>query len=102
MLKINTTHMKTERIAIENLKCHGCANTIHKEMKKIEGVSAVEVIVEDSVVNIEYSGENNMRDIFVDKLRHLGYPEEGTGKFKQVVKSYVSCAIGRVSKTEKD
>lgn len=94
--------MKTENIKVDNLKCHGCANTIRKELAWIGEVIAVEVNVEESIVKVDYTGKNKMRDVFVEKLRKLGYPEEGTGKFNQKVKSYVSCAIGRVSKQDKN
>ncbi|NQT76870.1 MAG: heavy-metal-associated domain-containing protein [Bacteroidetes bacterium] len=90
--------MKTETIIIENLKCHGCANTIRKGLSRIEEVSNVDIDVEGSSVKIEYEGVNHMRKIFVEKLRKLGYPEEGTGKLNQQIKSYISCAIGRVNK----
>lgn len=90
--------MKTETIVVENLKCQGCANTIRKEMARIAEVVNVDVNVDISNVKIDYAGENNMRDTFVDKLRKLGYPEDGTGKLNQRVKSYVSCVIGRINK----
>jgi copper chaperone len=90
--------MKTEIIAVDNLKCHGCANTIRREMAWIGEVVAVDVDVENSSIKIDYTGKNKMRDAFVEKLRKLGYPEEGTGKLNQRVKSYVSCAIGRINK----
>ena len=61
-------------------------------------VISVDVNVDGSFVKIDYTGKNNMRDVFVDKLRRLGYPEEGTGKLNQRIKSYVSCAIGRINK----
>lgn len=90
--------MKTEIVIIENLKCHGCANTIRKGLSKIKGVSSVEIDVEASEVQIGYEGADNAREVFVQKLRKLGYPEEGTGKLNQQIKSYISCAIGRVNK----
>jgi len=90
--------MKTETIVVDNLKCHGCANTIRRELAWIGEVINVEVDVDDSIIKVEYAGKNNMREVFVEKLRKLGYPEEGTGKINQKVKSYVSCAIGRIQK----
>ena len=90
--------MKTETIIIENLKCHGCANTIRKRLMRIEEVSNVDIDIEESSVKIEYEGKNNMREAFVEKLRKLGYPQDGTGKLNQQIKSYISCAIGRVNK----
>lgn len=90
--------MKTETVVVDNLKCHGCANTIRRELSWVGEVISVEVDVDKSSVKIDYVGKNNMREIFTDKLRKLGYPEEGTGKLNQRVKSYVSCAIGRIQK----
>ena len=90
--------MKTETIKVENLKCQGCANTIRRELTWIGEVISVDVNVDLSTIKVDYTGKNNMRDVFTDKLRKLGYPEEGTGKFNQRMKSYVSCAIGRIQK----
>lgn len=90
--------MKTETIKVENLKCLGCANTIRRELAWVGEVIGVDVNVDDSTVKVDYAGKNNMRDVFIDKLRKLGYPEEGTGKFNQRMKSYVSCAIGKIQK----
>lgn len=88
--------MKTETIIIENLKCHGCANTIMSEIKKIGGVDNVEINLEKSMVTIEYDKEGNLREIFTAKLKKLGYPELGKGNLIASAKSYVSCAIGRM------
>ncbi len=90
--------MKTETIVIDNLKCHGCANTIRRELAWIGEVIKVDADVDNSIIKVDYTGKNNMRVVFVNKLRKLGYPEEGTGKLNQKVKSYVSCAIGRIQK----
>ncbi len=88
--------MKTESIIVENLKCHGCANTIRRELAWIGEVISVDVDVDKSLVKIDYAGKNKMREVFTDKLRKLGYPEVGTGNMNRKMKSYVSCAIGRI------
>ena len=88
--------MKTEIIIVDNLKCHGCAKTISRELTWIGEVVNVDVNIEESSIKIEYVGKNKMREVFVEKLKKLGYPEEGTGNFNQKMKSYVSCAIGRI------
>jgi len=88
--------MKTEIIKVDNLKCHGCAKTISRELTWIGEVINVNVDVEESTITVDYAGKNKMREVFVEKLRKLGYPEEGTGNINQKVKSYVSCAIGRI------
>lgn len=89
--------MKSETIKVDNLKCQGCAKTIRRELTWIGEVISVDVDVEQSVVTVDYAGKNRMRKVFVEKLRKLGYPEEGTGNINQKVKSYVSCAIGRIN-----
>lgn len=90
--------MKTISIEIENLKCHGCANTIKRELKRITGVSNVAVSQEDKTVIIDFDGEDGLQDTFKKRLAKLGYPERGNKNLGNQVKSYVSCAIGRMSK----
>jgi len=90
--------MKTETIKVDNISCHGCSNTIRRELAWIGEVINVEVNIEESTVKVDYAGKNKMREVFIEKLRKLGYPEEGTGRLNQRVKSYVSCAIGRIQK----
>jgi len=91
--------MKTE-IAIENLKCHGCANTIKKSIAKMNGVLKVEVKIDLELVEIEYDEKLLTREDFVQTLSKLGYPEKGNNSLIKNMKSYVSCAIGRISKEE--
>lgn len=88
--------MKTETIKIENLKCQSCAKTISRELTWIGEVIDVNVSVDESTVRIDYVGKNRLRELFVDKLRKLGYPEKGTGTVNQRMRSYVSCAIGKI------
>jgi copper chaperone CopZ len=88
--------MKTEIIKVDNLKCQGCARTISRELAWIGEVINVDVDIDQSTVKVDYTGKNRMREIFIEKLRKLGYPEEGTGKLNQRMRSYVSCAIGRM------
>jgi copper chaperone CopZ len=92
--------MKTARIEIENLKCHGCANTIKKEIRRIPEVTNVSVSQEDKMVIIDYDSEDDMNELFTKGLARLGYPEKGNKNLGNQVKSYVSCAIGRMSKEE--
>ncbi|HOU97438.1 MAG TPA: heavy-metal-associated domain-containing protein [Bacteroidales bacterium] len=87
-------------IEIENLKCKGCANTIKKSISKMNGVKNVEVVFEPESVAIEYDEKEVNRDDFVQLLSKLGYPEKGNNTLIKNVKSYVSCAIGRVTKKE--
>ena len=88
--------MTTEKIIIANLKCSGCATTIKKELEKIEGVHNVLVYPEKDSVDLSY--ENLERDVIIQKLHSLGYPEatEKNGLLLQL-KSYTSCMIGKIS-----
>ena len=97
MIKIlNYQIMKTTEILVENIKCHGCANTIKREISKIENVSDVKVDVEKGAVAFSHPEETSPEEAIAQRLRKLGYPLQGTGGTGSKVKSYVSCAIGRM------
>ena len=89
--------MNTEKIIIENIKCHGCANTIRKEIAKLDGVKEVEVDVENAFVTVDFDETVQNKENVVKRLTTLGYPEQGENSLKLKVVSYVSCAVGRVS-----
>ncbi len=92
-------------IYVDNLKCGGCANTITKNVKEFKNVETVSVDTETSKITIQ-SGEIIDLEGIKNKLHQLGYPErnttEGLDKFASNVKSYVSCAIGKLSSDDKD
>jgi len=90
--------MTTEKIIIENLKCHGCANTITKGITGMEGVNHVSISHEDSSVTVDFDETGLTREEIVKKLARMGYPEQGNNSLKAEMMSYVSCAIGRVTK----
>jgi len=89
-------HMQIE---IENLKCGGCARSILKGLAELPGVTNSEVDMDQQLV--KYEGTEATRLQVADKLRAMGYPERGTlhGLSAGVAnaKSFVSCAIGRIS-----
>ncbi|WP_258101169.1 heavy-metal-associated domain-containing protein [Marinoscillum pacificum] len=84
------------KIIVDNLKCGGCANTIKNNLQKVEGVNAVAVEVETSEVTLLHEFAVSKQTL-LDKLSSLGYPQQGTSTGMQKVKSYVSCAVGRMS-----
>lgn len=88
--------MEKEVIQIENLKCGGCANSIRKNLEKLAAVTDVSVDLEKSEVQVT-SDSDVKRETIVAALAKLGYPEMGQGTAMQKVKSYVSCAVGRIS-----
>ena len=82
---------------IQNLKCGGCANTITKNLTSIEGIENITVHVEESAVSFTYSNESQLTTT-KERLKTLGYPEDGDAKsIGSKAKSYVSCAIGKIS-----
>lgn len=87
-------------ITVDNLKCGGCASTITKKLKEIAEINSVNVLTENGQINITHSNNLNIQYV-KDVLHHLGYPETGTteglDKLTSNVKSYVSCAIGRLN-----
>ena len=88
--------MKTLNFQIDNLKCGGCESTIKERIQKFEGIEKVTIDNESSEVEIQHSGEL-LKDEVLKALARLGYPEKGTTNAFQTAKSYVSCAVGKVS-----
>lgn len=87
------------QVKVENIKCGGCASTIRSKLEAIEGVSGVDVQVEEGIVSIEAAEDT--REAVTARLHSLGYPESGTAEgiaaATAMAKSFVSCAVGRLS-----
>jgi len=85
-------------IAVENIKCHGCANSIRSKLTEQELAQSVDVDVERGEVHVE--GKPEWRDRVAMALARMGYPEvgsvEGMKAAAAKAKSFVSCAIGRI------
>ena len=60
-----------------------------------------DVVVDHEHKLVSFSGDQSVRDAVVNKLRSMGYPEKdslsGIDAGLATAKSFVSCAIGRVS-----
>jgi copper chaperone len=86
-------------IMVENIKCQGCVNTIKNALLKTPSIHQVTVDVEQGQVRI--AGENLDKENLANLLLSLGYPEKGSvagiEALKAKGKSFVSCAIGRMS-----
>jgi copper chaperone len=86
-------------IQIENLKCGGCANTIVKGLSAIDGVT--DVAVHNDTNQVSMNAGEAIRPAVLEKLRSMGYPEAGSisglASGIATAKSFVSCAIGRVT-----
>lgn len=86
-----------ESVIVQNLKCGGCATTITNKVSEIEGVSNVHVDVDTAALTFEINKEKDMK-LVIDRLSEIGYPIEGDeNSLMQKAKSFVSCAIGRMS-----
>lgn len=86
-----------QQFEVENIKCGGCMNSIKTALLKLEGVT--DVIIDKEIDTITVTGTTNREDV-VNKLNDLGYPEKGNNTLIRKAKSYVNCAIGRMSETE--
>ncbi|WP_299362800.1 heavy metal-associated domain-containing protein [Winogradskyella sp.] len=85
-------------LQIQNLKCSGCANTIIIQLSKLNGVSDVTVNNDTDEVSFNYTSENELKTV-EKKLSDLGYPMLGEANpLPKKAKSFVSCAIGRMTK----
>ena len=83
-----------QQFEVENIKCGGCVNSIKTALLKLEGVKTVEV--DKDIDTIVLTGTIE-RDLVIKKLNDLGYPEKGQNTMVKKAKSYVSCAVGRMS-----
>lgn len=87
-----------KKIEIVNLKCEGCANSIKKGLQAIDGVSDIEVNLEESIVKVSTNNEETLTKV-KEKLSSMGYPEVGSANtIIHKAKSFVSCATGKMSK----
>ena len=91
-------------IAVENIKCGGCASSIRSKLVDEELAQAVEVDIERGEVHVE--GNPEWRERAIEMLARIGYPEvgsvEGMKAAAAKAKSVVSCAIGRIDNAISD
>jgi copper chaperone len=87
------------QIHVENIKCGGCEKSIIKGLTSIEGLSHIVIDQEQQMVSV--LADESLREAVVSKLKSMGYPEHGSVSGLEAglanAKSFVSCAIGRVS-----
>lgn len=88
----------TYTIAVENIKCGGCASTIRSKLVEQELAQAVDVDIELGAVRVQ--GNPEWRAQVTAALAKMGYPEVGSVEGMKAAaaraKSFVSCAIGRI------
>jgi copper chaperone len=85
-------------IAVENIKCGGCANSIRNKLLDVGLAQTIQVDIERGEVHIE--GNPEWREHAAKVLAGIGYPESGSVEGMQAAaaraKSVVSCAVGRI------
>ena len=91
--KINI--MEKLELFVENIKCGGCMTSIKKGILDLSGVTNVDIALEEEKITIE--GIHLNKAAIAKKLDGMGYPEKGNNTLFKEAKSYVSCAIGKVS-----
>jgi copper chaperone CopZ len=83
------------KIEVENIKCGGCMNSIKTALLKIENVTEVAIDKETDTITIDADTD---RALLVNTLSSLGYPEKGHNTLLHKGKSFVSCAVGNLTK----
>jgi copper chaperone len=83
------------KIEVENIKCGGCMNSIKTALLKIEDVTEVAIDKEADTITVTSDTD---RSVFVNTLSNLGYPEKGHNTLLHKGKSFVSCAVGNLTK----
>ncbi|MEN9385963.1 MAG: hypothetical protein RLZZ185_704, partial [Bacteroidota bacterium] len=68
---------------------------IKKALLEFKGVKSVEITLEEEKIQIQ--GKQLNREAYIKKMDSMGYPEKGNNTLFKEAKSYVSCAIGKVS-----
>ena len=87
------------QIHVENIKCGGCEKSIIKGLTSIEGLS--NIVIDRDLQLVKVTADESLREVIAAKLKLMGYPEYGSVSGLDAglanAKSFVSCAIGRVS-----
>ena len=93
------TELSTIYLEVENIKCGGCENSIVKGLSAIDGVT--DISINREVQSISVRAPESLREVVVAKLKTMGYPLRGSVSGLEAgltnAKSFVSCAIGRLS-----
>ena len=87
------------RLDVENVKCRGCARSIEKALA--EDPRVTRVVVDPSQGTVVIEATDDVRAAAAAVLAKIGYPEKGSVEGMKAAaaaaKSFVSCAIGRLS-----
>ena len=70
---MNNQTTTTTTVTAPDIVCGGCAGAIKNALRKVEGVSNVEVDVDAKRVSVEHGGDVSREEI-VDILDRAGFP----------------------------
>lgn len=89
--------MKTS-LYIQNLKCDGCISLIMNKLLELKQINNINVKLQYATVTFEHQNKADIEDV-KHVLSKIGYPPFGEkNSLRKKVKSYVSCATGRIKK----
>ena len=84
-------------IVVQNLKCNGCANTIHSKLSHIQAISNINIDIENNKISFDFIAQEDILKV-KKTLKTLGYPSiDETNSVVSKAKSFVSCASGKLS-----
>lgn len=72
-------------------------STIRKGLERLNGVAAAQPDNVAGIVAVDFDEQVVSADRIATQLSEMGYPLVGNNDFTHKAKSYVSCAIGRIS-----
>ena len=87
--------MKTQEIFVENIKCGGCMTSIKNALEKIKGIIKVDINKDEEKISL--TGDHYQLNEVIESLNSMGYPQKGENSVFKQAKSYVSCAIGKIT-----
>ncbi len=91
--------MKTT-LYIQNFKCGGCEKPIINKLSHLKNINKVSVNKTYATVTFEYKTPEEIKTV-KEALSTLGYPPFGEkNNLVKKSKSYMSCAIGKISKAD--
>lgn len=67
--------MESKTFKVPNIGCDGCVNTIKGELSDLEGVQAVDGVVDTKMVTVQYEAPANWESI-VSTLEEIDYAPE--------------------------
>jgi copper chaperone CopZ len=69
--------------------------SIKHALLKIKGVAKVEIDKDEEKISL--TGDQYQLSEVIDSLNGMGYPQKGDNTLFKQAKSYVSCAVGKMS-----